>query len=330
MKQLTNNLREEYFRLKYMVGATNTEIYNNQEKYKTFWGYWNSLNSPHKSNDPKKEDLVKKNLRHLSNNILSSSKFRKRREGLKGLNKQIVDPIDAVNQVIVEETRTDVVYDKLNNKISRTLNKTIVAKKIERIEFASVITINTLETITSSQELAQEWFEDYKNALHGRETTKFQFTYLEMATKFKKIALDLADKLDQIMEGDNISDIILIQNKMRTALKMAEMMDKVMETEMNPIKVMNIIHETGSARQKELAGAVATDRAMIDCGNIVFKEEKEVFNRAEMRSKLKEQGYNHIQNLLTEELKNVGAIEDTESKEPNNIDPIKDGILNDR
>ena len=67
---------------------------------------------------------------------------------------------------------------------------------------------------------------------------------------------------------------------------------------------------------------------MIEMGNIILKEEKQVLDRSKMREKLKEQGYSKMQDILKNELMSVGAIEEEIDEELSNprIIEVDDGF----
>lgn len=314
---------EELFKLKFIKELDIVSIYEQRESLREFWNRWLNFDKKKlKFEDLNKDeirDYAIKNITCLFNNFYRNRDYKQRIKELKSQRIMGIKPLDAINEVLVSETKSEVITDDNNREISRVSNTKITAKKIERIEFASEFTIKAIEGIISSQDMAQEWLQDYKKAIEcansgGKYKGKYQFYHLELSAKFKKIALDLADSMEQTIMDGSADDLKLIEGKMRAALKMAEMMDKVKESEFNPIKILNILHEAGSNRQKELIGAITNDRQLIELGNIIVKDEKDVVDRNKIREKLKEHGYSHVQEILMGELKAVGAIEDIEDE----------------
>lgn len=314
---------EELFKLKFIKELDIVSIYEQRESLREFWSRWLNFDKKKlKFEDLNKDEIREyaiKSINCLFTNFYRNRDYKQRIKELKNQRIMGIKPLDAINEVLVSETVSEVITDENNKEISRTNNTKITAKKIERIEFASEFTIKAIEGIISSQDMAQEWLQDYKKAIEcansgGKYKGKYQFYHLELSAKFKKIALDLADSMEQTIMDGSADDLKLIEGKMRAALKMAEMMDKVKESEFNPIKILNILHEAGSNRQKELIGAITNDRQLIELGNIIVKDEKDVVDRNKIREKLKEHGYSHVQEILMGELKAVGAIEDIEDE----------------
>jgi len=318
---------EELFKLKFIKELDIVSIYEQRESLREFWDRWLNFDNKHfKYEDLNKEEVREyaiKSLNSLFTNFYRNRDYKQRIKEIKSQRIMGIKPLDAINEVLVSETVSEVITDKNNNEISRTNNTKITAKKIERIEFASEFTIKAIEGIISSQDMSQEWLKDYKEAIEcansgGKYKGKYQFYHLELSAKFKKIALDLAESMEQTIMDGSADDLKLIEGKMRAALKMAEMMDKVKESEFNPVKILNILHEAGSNRQKELIGAITNDRQLIELGNIIVKDEKDVVDRHKIREMLKKQEYTAVGDILVKELKAVGAVEDIE-EEINNM-----------
>lgn len=314
---------EALFELKFVKNIETYTILTERESFTDFWEKWCLFDKKgYKFEDLNRDEVAEyayKSLVSLVKGFYKKKKYVARMKDIKRRRDMGAQSLDTMNQVVYSETTQDVIFDENNNEIAREVNKTITAKKIERIEFASEITIKAMEGITASQEMADEWFKDYKQAIecvnNGKEYSgKYKFYHLELAAKFKKIALDLADNYHQTILSGEPEQVKEVEARMKGAMKLAEMMDKIKEAEYAPISVMRIMHEGGSFRQREMMGAINNDRQMIELGNIVIKEEKEVVDRHRLREKLKEQGYSKIQDILTQELRNVGAVEDIEEE----------------
>lgn len=334
-------LLESLFKLKFIKEIDLNSIYSEREHLRDFWDRWlNFHNSDEKRrtkytfedlNKEEVEEYVKKNLRNLVKNYDRNKDFKLRMKELKTQRMMGIKPLDSINEVLVSESVSEIMTDENKNEISRVNSTKITAKKIERIEFASEFTIKAIEGIISSQEMSQEWLKDYKEAIDcansgGKYKGKYQFYHLELAAKFKKIALDLADRMEEAIMTGTEMEVKSAQARMNAALKMADMMDRVKQSEFAPVTALNILHEAGERRQKELIGTITNDRQLIELGNIVLKDEKEVVDRDKIRAKLKEHGYSHLQDIMKEELKAVGAVEDIEEEiqNPTIIDAEED------
>jgi len=329
---------EALFELKFVKNIETWTIWSERDSFAEFWEKWGLFNKAgYKFEDLHRDevrDYAYKSLKNLIKCFYRDKKYKERIQDIKRRRDMGAQSLDVVNQVVFSEMKQDITFDDDGREVSREINKTITAKKIERIEFASEITIKAMENITASQEMVDEWFKDYKKAFDCANNNleyrgKYKFHHLELAAKFKKIALDLADTYHQtIMTGD-IDDVKTVQARMSAAMKLADMMEKVRDAECAPVDLIKIMHDGGQFRQKEMMGAINNDRQMIELGNIVVKEEKQVIDRHKLREKLKEQGYsNMLQDVLTAELKNVGAIEDIEEEiqNPKIIDIEEDDI----
>ena len=108
---------------------------------------------------------------------------------------------------------------------------------------------------------------------------------------------------------------------MKACNDMLALIEGVMRVEMNPIQVMRVMHETGYSRQKEITTAAGNDALMVSTGSIVISDEKEVFNVAERRKKLKEQGFDRVNEIFFDQLRDAGAIDEE-------VEEIKDHIEN--
>lgn len=318
---------EILFELKYVKHIPDYTLWDQRDSFKDFWDLWGKFNTMgFKYEDLHLDDVriyALKSVATLGRGFHVIKKYKKRIDDMKAVREMGVGTLDTINQVVVNDVIEDVLFDENQNEIARTKTQTITTKKIERIEFASELTIRAIENIMASQELSDEWFKDYKKALESANSGekykgKYQFYHLELAAKFKKIALDIADNLAEIIMCGEPAEIKIAESKMRAAMKLAEMMDQVKKTEMAPVYTMSVIHEGGFNRQKELQGAITNDKQMIEMGNIIIKEEKQVLDRTKLREKLKEQGYSKIQDIFKQELKNVGAIEEEIDEELNN------------
>jgi hypothetical protein len=319
---------ESLFQLKFVKNLENHVIVEQRDSFPEFWDNWFLYNKAgYTRNDFTKDEVIqyaRKSINTLVKAFYRESNYKKRMQDIKRRRDMGATALDVVNQVVFSETKEDVTFDDDGKEVSRAVNKTITAKKIERIEFASEITIRAMEEITASQELADDWFSDYRKAIEsangGKEYTgKYNFHHLELAAKFKKIALDLADKHLEIISDGDMYQVKESEARMKAALKMSEMMEKVRESEFAPLEVMLKMHDAGMNRQKEMMAAINNDKQMIEFGNIVIKEDIKIVNRNEIRNKLKEHGYSKIQDLLLGELKAVGAVEDIEKEIENPI-----------
>jgi hypothetical protein len=328
-------VNEALFELKFVKNIETWTIWSERESFIDFWKKWENFNKMGYKFDDLYRDEVRdyayKSLNNLIKNFYRDKKYKQRMEDIKRRRNMGAQALDVMNQVLLSETKQEVIFDDDGREVGREVVKTITAKKIERIEFASEITIRAMETIGASQDMVDEWLKDYKTAIDCANNNKeyngkYKFYHLELAAKFKKIALDLADVCHQTILTGDIEEVRTAEARMRAAMKIAEMMEKIKETEAAPLRLMNLAHEGGERRQKEMMVAINNDRQMVEFGNIVLKEEKNVVDRHKMREKLKEQGYSKIQDLLTAELKNVGAIEDIEEeiKNPTIIDIEED------
>lgn len=335
--QKRTNVLDALFELKFVKNIPDYTIWDQRDNFKDFWDKWGNFNKMgFKYEDLHLDDVrvyALKSINTLYRGFYAQKKYKDKIEDIKKTRAMGAQALDVVNQVVVSDVVEDVMFDENQNEIARTKTQTITTKKIERIEFASELTIKAIENILASQELSDEWFSDYKKAIESANSGqkyngKYQFYHLELAAKFKKIALDIADNLVEVIACGSPGEIKFAEARMRAAMRLAEMMDQVKKTEMSPVYTMAIMHEGGFNRQKELQGAITNDRQMIEMGNIIIKEEKQVLDRSKMREKLKEQGYSKIQDIFKQELMNVGAIEEEIDQELDNptIIEVEDGF----
>ena len=331
------NVLDALFQLKFVKNIPDYTLWDQRDNFRDFWDIWGRYNKMgFKFEDLYQDDVrvyALKSINALFRGMYAMKKYKKMIDDVKATRQMGAQTLDVVNQVVVQDTVEDVIFDENQNEIARTKTQTITTKKIERIEFGSEITIKAIENIMGSQELSDDWFRDYKKAIEsansGQEYKgRYQFYHLELAAKFKKIALDIADNLVEIITTGTPQEVKIAEARMRAAMKLAEMMDQVKKTEMSPVYTMAIMHEGGFNRQKELQGAITNDRQMIEMGNIILKEEKQVLDRSKMREKLKEQGYSKMQDILKNELMSVGAIEEEIDEELSNprIIEVDDGF----
>lgn len=314
-------------------GLSAGDIIKQRDSLTEFWSLWESFNGKSMKiedlNTPEGERYAFDNIQQMEKNLYPKTSSGRRRKDMADKIKfsmsMGIKPLEAVNQIISEELITDVILDDDKNEVSRTTHKTIVAKKIERIEFASELTVNTIQNIMTSQEMSDGWLRDYKEAIDcsltgKRYSGKYQFHHLEIAGKFKKMVLDIMDRCqDDLINGD-LEQVKVAHGRMKACGEALILLNGVKETEMTPLRILNIAHESGVNRQKELAGAITNDRTMVDMGNIIIKDEKDVTDRKRIREKLKEQGFDiKLQEILTDTLKGVGAIEDIEDRIENPI-----------
>lgn len=325
--QKRENVLQALFDIKFVKNIPDYTIWEQRDNFTDFWQKWGNFNSMgFKYEDLYLDDVrnyALKSIKKLVTGLYNSKRYKERIKDIKAQREMGAQSLDTINQVVISDVVEDVIFDENQNEIIRTKSQTITTKKIERIEFASELTIKAIENILASQELSDDWFQDYKKAVECSSSGKkyegkYQFYHLELAAKFKKIALDIADNLVEVIACGTYAEIKEAESKMRTAMKLAEMMEQVKKTEMSPVYTMSILHEGGLNRQKELQGAIANDRQMIEMGNIIIKEEKQVLDRSKMREQLKEQGYSKIQDIFKQELMNVGAIEEEIDEELKN------------
>ena len=334
----SRKMQEMLFELKFIKGVEEKDIYYHRDRYRDFWQLWCNLKGIYSFEDLSQEDVGKramKSLRYTSNNFYGDKEFVARMEDLRKQRDMNVLPIDRTNEVVFSEVVEDVIFDESNREICRTKTQEIVTKKVERIEFASNLTVSAIRNMEESQKLADEWFKDYKEAIdarnEGREYRgKYDFKHMELAAKFKVMALNMADDFEKIILNGTSADINAARSKMNAIMKFSEMMDQVKKLEMQPLYVMNVMHEAGFNRQKELQGAVANDKMMIEHGNIIMeKEDKTVVDRQKMRDKLKELGYNGIQAIMSDELRAVGAQQAEIEEEIANPKIIEEEVVDD-
>lgn len=335
---VSKSIHKILMELKLKKGLSANDIIEQRDSLPEFWNLWESFNAKAmKISDlktPEGQKYALKNIQQMEKNMFNNTSTGKARkmeaEKIKYAMSIGMKPLEAVNQVISEEVVTDVIMDKDNNEVSRTTQKTIVAKKIERIEFASELTVNTIQSIMFSQEVSDQWLKDYKNAIEsslngGVYKGKYQFHHLEIAGKFKKMVLDLMDRCQEDLVNGDLEEVRLVQARMKACNEVLVLLNGVKEVEMTPLRILSVAHEGGVNRQKELAGAITNDRTMVDMGNIIIKDEKSVTDRLKLREGLKEQGFHiTLQNILTESLKGVGAIEDIEDRIENPIIEVED------
>lgn len=313
------NTLDILFELKFVKNVEDMKIFDNRNDYKEFWLAWESYNSMgYKFQDLNRDEVREFALRSLKTMVkkfYQNKKYRKRIDDIKRIRDVGCQPIDAINQIVYSEITEEVIKDEENNEISRNVKTEITAKKIERIEFVSEVTIKAIENITESQKMAEEWIIDYKAAIDsirngGQYHGRHKFYHLELDAKYKRVALELAEKYEETIVTGSPEEIKEANMRFTAASKLHQMMKNVMESELSILNTITRFHEGGEARQRELMGAINTDRQLIEMGNAIVKEEKEVIDRSKLRMKLKEQGYSKIQDILAAELKNVGAIQD--------------------
>lgn len=316
-------VKDLLFELKYVKNLEDRAILENRDQYPDFWKAWEIWNKHHVTLEDLKtedgEEFALRTLRSIGKEFYKVKRYIRMKEDIKRMRMMGAKPIDAVNQIVYSDTKQEVITDENNREISRSTKTEIVAKKIERIEFVSEVTIKSMQNILASQDMAEDWMKDYKEAIDcAREGKtykgKYRFYHLELAAKYNRVALDLADRFEDIIMTGTDEEITDANKKINAANKLHTMMTNVMNSEMQVLRTMKAFHEGGEARQRELMGAINTDRQLIEMGNAVVKEEREVVDRTKLREKLKEHGYSKIQDILAEELKNVGAISDDEEE----------------
>jgi hypothetical protein len=308
--QQKTQIAELMFQYKFIKKIEHKDLIAQREHYKQFWTLYCQLKG-FEFKDLDRDDIQEKAYKFLvqkTKELYSMPKFSKR---IKDINLSGALPLDSVNQIIYTDTVEEIVFDENNNEIARSKTQEIRAKKIERIEFGSEITIKAVEHIRASQELADEWFNDYKKSIEAASKGKsydgrFQFHHLEL------------DRMQEVIETGTSEEIRFAEGKLRAIMKYSEMMEVVKRIEMQPLYTMNIMHEAGFNRQKELQGAVSNDRQMIDAGNIIVKEEVIANDRERLRKELKQQGYSKLESILEENLMAVGAVREQIEEEIKN------------
>jgi len=331
-------MQEMLFELKFIKGIEEKDIYHHRNRYRDFWELWCNLKGTYSFEDLSQEDIATramKSLRYTSNNFYGDKEFIARMEDLRKQREMNVLPIDKVNEVVFSEVVEEVIFDETNREVCRTKTQEIITKKVERIEFASNLTVSAIRNMEESQKMADEWFRDYKEAIDAKNAKrdyrgKYDFKHMELAAKFKIMALNMADDFGEVILTGTSGDINAARSKMTAIMKFSEMMDQVKKLEMQPLYVMNIMHEAGFNRQKELQGAIANDKMMIEHGNIIMeKEDKTVVDRQKMRDRLKELGYEGIQAIMADELRAVGAQQAEIEEEIANPRIIEEEVIDD-
>jgi len=323
---LLNRIYEQFAHLNYIKGVLPMKIYDEKKEYPDFWRdfcIYFEKNAEYLESDlgrkyaKKKLVIIQKNARTRKN----LKEFFRRLE----LNKQAKLDIEKSNQVIFEDTKQELITDG-DKEVSVKTTKTITAKKIDRIEFNSPVTVAAFENIMSSQKLTNQWFSDYKKAveasIQGKEYKgKFQFHQLELAGKYKVMVLELVDRCKNDIMTGSLDEVTIAKRRFEACNQMLALLDGVMRVEMNPIQVMRVMHETGVNRQKEITTAAGNDALMVSTGSIVISDEKEVFNIEERRRKLNEQGFGRVNEIFYDQLRDAGAIDEE-------VEEIKDHIEN--
>lgn len=224
--------------------------------------------------------------------------------------------LDPINEVVLTETKQDVIYNEDGTELVRTITKEITQKRIERIEFHSPSTIDAMRIAEQTQQCTNEYFSDLVLKLQGKKTNKHQFVHLDIAGKVKNYALDILEQMDHALASlENEEELKAINKKIAQVNKFAKLADGVRKMEMQPLYTMNLIHETGRNRQAEISQAITNDRQMLDFGNVILKQdEKLATDRNKIRSELKEKGFVNMDQILIENLKNIGAYKQEEEK----------------
>lgn len=325
--KITKNLINEIFSLHYEKGLRFDDIYSKREEYQDFWKlFCLSINSDKRRKsdrysfdivfDPKLYDMVKKDYYQKLKTIQSNKNFAVKIKEVKEQRDVGNGLLERNNEIVVKSSTEEVVYDDDGKELVRSKSEEIKKMKIERIEFASDITLEVFKLAKGSQKFTNEYFEDLMRASKGEETKKFKFNHLELAGKFKMIALSLADSMQDIIIDGSEEQIKDVTRRISLANKYAEMFDNVKRAELAPLYQLKAIHEAGLVRQQDLQGAITNDRLMIDYGNIVLKKEDNLLqDRDRMRKDLKEKGYVDIEEIMLKNILNVGGIVNEEIKQ---------------
>jgi hypothetical protein len=325
-RQLLDLVFNNFAHLNYIKGITPKNIYENRKEYPEFWRDWCICFG--KQAEYLESDLGRK---YAIKKLAMIQKNARTRQCLKDffqkydLNKNAKLEVEKANQIIFEDTKQELITDG-DKEVSVKTTKTITAKKIDRIEFNSPVTVAAFENIMSSQKLTNQWFNDYRKAveasIQGKEYKgKFQFHQLELAGKYKVMVLELVDRCKNDIMTGSLDEVRLAEGRMKACNQMLMLLEGVMRVEMNPIQVMRTMHEAGINRQKEITTAAGNDALMVSTGSIVISDEKEVFNVAERRRKLKEQGFDRVNEIFFDQLRDAGAIDEE-------VEEIKEHIEN--
>lgn len=323
-------LTEKIFHLYFERALSFEVLFQERENYKEFWDlFCLALDKFRKANlkyedldNPDVKNLALKSFQRKVRSVYGIERFADKIKDLKikrDIGENFLEPI---NQVVMTDTKEDVIFNDDGRELVRTKTQEIRQMKIERIEFSSPVTIDAINIASETQKATSEFFQDLMRKVKGEETKKHQFIHLDMATKVKKLALDLLDGMEEAIECSDDEQRKEINKKITQVMKFAKVADTVKRMEMQPLYTMNLIHETGANRQKEVNAAITNDRLMIDYGNVkLAPDEKVVGDTAKIRSQIKDKGYIAIDELLIKNLQNAGAYIQEEEQKIENTEP---------
>lgn len=322
-------LLDKIFNLYFEKGLRFEILFQEKEKYKDFWDTFCISSGKFSFEDLSNPDLklavskyFNRRIRHLYDNKRFSNKI-KDLKIKRDVGENFLEPI---NQVILTDTTEDVIYNEDGKELVRTKIQEIRQMKIERIEFASPVTIEAINIASETQKATSEFFDDLMRKVKGEKTKKHQFLHLDMAAKVKKFSMDLMEGIEEAMECADDMEIKTINKKITQVMKWAKLADTVKRMEMQPLYAMNLIHETGANRQREITAAITNDRLMIDYGNVkIAQDEKIVGDTAKIRAEIKNKGYTGLDDILIQNLQNAGAfIQEEETKIENSEEEMDD------
>lgn len=312
-------ISEKIFELYYERGLRFDDIYKGGEQFTEFWkSFCLNTNSDKRKKivytyevmfDPAFYEAVKNDFFQKLKSIQGNKRYLARIAELKEHKKMGNGVLDRSNEIVVSTINEEVVFDDDGRELVKTKTQEVKKMKIERIEFASDITLAAYKLATDVQEFSNEYFDDLCRAAKGEQTKKFQFKHLEIAGKFKMVALELADQMEDLILNGSATQIADVKMRINMANKYAEMMDNVKRAELAPLYHIKSIHEAGLMRQQELQGTISNDRLLLDSGNIhVKREDTLVQDREKIRSELKDKGYVGIEEMMLKNILNVGGI----------------------
>jgi len=326
----TNKLKsiilEKIFHLYFEKGLKFETLWLQRNEYKDFWSTFCSITGKFTFEDLSDhgvKELAHKIFMRKTRSAYTSPVLRARLDELKLKREAGENLLEPVNQILVTDTKEEVVFNDDGSELVRTKTQEVRKMKIERIEFASPTTVDAVNIANQTQKATSEFFEDLMLKVQGKQTKKHQFIHLDMAAKVKELALDILDGMEALLDGSDAEEAAAVQKKMSQVMRFAKVADTVKKMEMQPLYTMNLIHETGANRQKELTGAITNDRMMIDYGNVkIAQDEKVVTDTARVRNAIKEKGYIAIDELLIQNLQNIGAYSEEQTKEIENSEEI--------
>lgn len=329
-KEIKKNLIKNLFELNKLKGLSLGDLINKKDDYRSFWELFIKYNNQKTGEGITKlkfDDINKDQFYHYVHNKLRLVYNDMHNDKLMKLKiKDINDehnigyrPIQDSNhnKVIYSETIDKIKQDKHNKLVTRNISKTITEKKIERIEFSSPTTIESINSIMKMQKAKNEWLDDYKLALDSRNNGveykgKTQFYHMALGADYVQMGLTVADLIknrNNLMNEDDGKEIDkIINNKMKDLSKIYKIMQNTREIELDPLRISNIFNESGLNQQKEIFQAVANDSQMVSLGNIVSNNPLEVEDKNKIKDKMKQAGFGEIlDEAMSKMFENVGG-----------------------